>query len=189
MKAFPIKVLAGPIRVEQGAQPPLPADVRPDTDRAAVDRQVVDRAVAGLPAVGRTTVGQLSVDLMVQGGVPVARIVGELDGAGAADLSRLADDLAAQGAVRVVLDLRQLYSMDTAGLLALIDAAALLAQCDGRLALAAVRPRVRHFLARMGMTAQFATFGSVEEAVRDEQGGGAENGPVLTLRAEQALSA
>jgi anti-anti-sigma factor len=169
MKAFPIKVLAGPIRVDGHGGLPLPADGRPDPDRAAADR--------------------LAVDLVSQGGVPVARIMGDLDGANAADLSRLADDLAAQGAVRVVFDLRRLYSMDTAGLLALIDAAALLKQCDGRLVLAAVRPRVRHFLARMGMTGQFSTFASVEEAVRDESAAGEETGQARALRAQQALSA
>ena len=102
----------------------------------------------------------------------------------------------AQGVVRVVLDLRQLYSMDTAGLAALIDAAALLRQCGGRLALAAVRPRVRHFLSRMGMSGQFDTFTSVEEAVRDEAAQGeeaaataAESSQARSLRAAQALSA
>ena len=162
MKAFPIKVLAGPIRT--------------------------DEVSAARPAGSR-----LGVQLTARGGLPVARIVGELDGGNAADLSRLADDLAAQGAGRVVLDLRQLYSMDTAGLVALIEAEALLRQCGGRLVLAEVRPRVRDFLSRMGMSGQFTTFLSVEEAMAAESAPvpatAAEGGPGRSLRAEQALSA
>ena len=166
MKAFPIKVLAGPIRADE-VSPARPAASR------------------------------LGVELATSGGLLVARIVGELDGGNAADLSRLADDLAAQGAGRVLLDLRQLYSMDTVGLVALIDAEALLRQCGGGLALAEVRPRVRHFLSRMGMSGQFTTFLSVEEAVLAESAAAAsasvaavaEGGPVRSLRAEQALSA
>lgn len=159
MKTFPIKVLAGPIRAEEAAAPARPAANR------------------------------LSVHLLPDGVLPVARIVGDLDGGNAAELSRLADDMAAQGVVRVVLDLRQLYSVDTAGLAVLLDAATLLNQCGGGLALAAVRPRVRHFLAKMGVAAQFPTFASVEDALREQTPAVTSTAPVRVRRTAQALSA
>ncbi|HEV2638529.1 MAG TPA: STAS domain-containing protein [Actinocrinis sp.] len=158
MKTFPIKVLAGPIRTEEPAPSP------------------------------RVSTNRLTLHLVTEDGLPVARIVGDLDGLNAAELTRLADDLAAQGAARLVLDLRQLYSVDAPGLAALLDAAALLAQCGCRTALAAVRPRVRHFLARMGVAAQFPTFSTVEEALRGEISG-AQTSQVRVRRAPQVLSA
>lgn len=123
----------------------------------------LELAEVELPA--KPVAGRLELSLDVQDGVPVARLVGELDGDGAAVIARLADDLAAQGEPRVVLDLRRLFAVDVAGLAALRDAAALLNECGGQLALAALRPRLRYFLARTGTTGQFATYQTIEDAV------------------------
>ncbi|HEV2633600.1 MAG TPA: STAS domain-containing protein [Actinocrinis sp.] len=112
---------------------------------------------------------RLEASLAVQGGLPTASLIGELNGETAAFLERLVDDLAAQGESRVVLDLGQLFSVDLAGVAALRDAAALLRECGGWLSLAALRPRVRYFLARTGAAAHFATYRSVDDAVRDAE--------------------
>jgi anti-anti-sigma factor len=125
---------------------------------------------------------RLELSLDAQDGVPMARLVGELDGDGAAAIERLADDLAAQGEPRVVLDLRRLFAADFAGLAALRDAAALLSECGGQLALAGLRPRVRYFLARTGTADQFATYQTIEDAVAAVAVGGVPARSVAELR-------
>ena len=136
--------------------------------------------VAGVAAAAGpgTLAGRLAVALGSRGGLPVAQVVGELDAEGADALARLADDLVTQGETRLALDLRQLYSVDAAGVLALRDVAARLARCGGWLALVAVRPRVRYFLARTGMTGQFTTFASIEDFLRQHLGDGSVASPV-----------
>jgi anti-sigma B factor antagonist len=123
---------------------------------------------AGLAS--RPGANRLDVHLDVVGPVPIARFVGELDGDNAVALEHLADDLVTQGGTTLVLDLRQLFSVDLTGLITLRDTAALLRERGGQLALAGLRPRVRYFLARTGTAEQFATYRSVEDAVRAGDG-------------------
>lgn len=111
---------------------------------------------------------RLDVRLNVQSGVLTAHLVGDLDGDSAAVLKRKIDDLIAQGETKVALELHQLFSVDVAGLASLRDAAALLNERGGWLALVSIRPRVRHFLERTGTADQFATYKSVEDAAVGE---------------------
>ncbi|HEV2633526.1 MAG TPA: STAS domain-containing protein [Actinocrinis sp.] len=112
------------------------------------------------------SVATLGIRFDYDGAIPTAILPGELDGASAAAVEKLADEFAAQGAVKLVLDLRRLFSADLAGLAALRDAAALLSECDGVLALAAPRPRMRYTMSRMGTADQFVVYKTVDEAVR-----------------------
>ncbi|HEV2638225.1 MAG TPA: anti-sigma factor antagonist [Actinocrinis sp.] len=127
---------------------------------------------------------RLDMRLSVQHGVLTAHLVGDLDGESAPLIVRRMADLAARGRVKLVLELRQLFSVDVEGLAALRDAAALLNECGGWLALVALRPRVRQFLERTGTADQFSVYKSVEEAARAETGKAAVfAGPAGTLAA------
>jgi anti-sigma B factor antagonist len=64
----------------------------------------------------------------------------------------------------VLLDLGRLYFLDSAGLLALTEAASALDRAGRRLSLASVRPRVREFLAYSGAEALVPVFPTIELA-------------------------
>ena len=97
----------------------------------------------------------------------VLGVDGELDDATAAEFGALLAAAAGHGAgPDVLLDLGRLYRLDAAGLDALAEAAAVLARSGRQLALAAVRPRVREFLALVGAEALVPVYPSVAEAGR-----------------------
>ena len=100
-------------------------------------------------------------------GVPVLAPEGELDTwtvASPAWTTAVAQACSDSGADTVVLDLRRLYFLDAAGLMALEEFAAALGRSKRRLVLAGVRPRIRQFL--RDTCANIALAGhSVEEAV------------------------
>jgi anti-sigma B factor antagonist len=64
----------------------------------------------------------------------------------------------------VLLDLGRLYRLDAVGLDALTEAAATLARAGRRLTVAAVRPRVREFLAFSGAEELVPMFPTLEQA-------------------------
>ena len=68
------------------------------------------------------------------------------------------------GGPDVLLDLGRLYRLDANGLLAITEAASVLARAGRRLTLAAVRPRVREFLAFSGAEALVPIFPTLEQA-------------------------
>lgn len=127
-----------------------------------------DPAFPARPAAPATA-GRLDVAAaQSRDGVSVLAVSGELDRANVHVLIRTVDSLAARGEVKLVLDLRRLYFVDAAGLLALRDIRALLALHHGWLCLAAVRPRVHSILARAGLDKVFTIRRTLDEAVRGE---------------------
>jgi anti-anti-sigma factor len=116
--------------------------------------------------LSNSVAGGLEIRLNCGGVVPTASLTGELGGGAAAAVEQLVDDFAAQGVFTLVLDLRRLFLADLAGLAVLRDAAALLHECGGELALADLRPRMRYLLTRTGTAEQFAVYKTVEEAVQ-----------------------
>lgn len=97
--------------------------------------------------------------------VLVLSVDGELDGWTAeAFTTHLSAATGPAGGPDVLLDLGRLYFLDSAGLLALTEAAAALARAGRRLILASVRPRVREFLAYAGAEALVPMFPTLELA-------------------------
>jgi anti-anti-sigma factor len=97
--------------------------------------------------------------------VLVLSVDGELDGWTAeAFTTHLSAAAGEAGGPDVLLDLGRLYLLDSAGLLALTEAAAALARAGRRLTLASIRPRVREFLAFSGAEALVPMFPTLELA-------------------------
>ena len=108
-------------------------------------------------------------DVTAGPGAPlVLSVDGELDthnvAAFQARLAEAVDGVAGNG--DVLLDLGRLYRLDESGLAAISEAASALARAGRRLALAAVRPRVREFLIFAGAEALVPVFPTLEQAVR-----------------------
>jgi stage II sporulation protein AA (anti-sigma F factor antagonist) len=105
-------------------------------------------------------------DLYAPNELLVLSVDGELDGL-TSDAFGLAltTETGAAGGPDVLLDLGRLYHLDSTGLLALTEAATVLARAGRRLTLAAVRPRVREFLAFSGAEALVPVFPTLELAV------------------------
>jgi anti-sigma B factor antagonist len=95
----------------------------------------------------------------------VVKVEGELELSTASPFSAaLTAAVGAPGRPDVLLDLGRLYRLDPTGLDAIARAAADLAREGRRLVLAAVRPRVREFLAMVGAEALVPMFPTLEEA-------------------------
>ena len=104
-------------------------------------------------------------DLHDPGQLLVLSVDGELDGRTSDSFSvALAEAAGTAGGPDVLLDLGRLYRLDDAGVLALAEAASVLARAGRRLTLASVRPRVREFLASSGAEALVPMFPTLEQA-------------------------
>lgn len=117
----------------------------------------------------------------------VVAVEGELDLATAPVLKTALAELHDQGRRQFVLDLSGVAHLDSTGLSVLIGFQKRLNQ-DGELALAAPAPNVLALFDLVGISACFAVFDSVDEAVADVQGSAAGSaGSALTADAAMAI--
>jgi anti-anti-sigma factor len=96
----------------------------------------------------------------------VLSVVGDVDIAAAPRLVTHAADALRQGARALVLDLRAVRFMDSAGLAALLNVLRRTTAVDGELVLAELQPQVRRLLADTRVDQHFAIAETVQDAER-----------------------
>jgi anti-sigma B factor antagonist len=99
------------------------------------------------------------------GDCAVLRVIGEVDVATAPMLREQLRELSATGAVHVIGDLSRVDFLDSTGLGALIGGLKRLREADGSLALVISAPRILRVFQVTGLTEEFATQRSMEDAV------------------------
>lgn len=112
------------------------------------------RAIVHQPA-SREVADQLDVQVGSNDDVVIAALTGDLTAATVKVLTTLIGGLAESGQVQVMLDCRQLYTVDVDGLAGLHAARAALERVGGSLSMTGVRPQVRAVLGRDGSAAKF----------------------------------
>jgi anti-anti-sigma factor len=93
----------------------------------------------------------------------VLSVIGDVDLASAPRLVTCASDVLRRGATTLVLDLREVAFMDSAGLAALLNVLRRASAADTELILAEVQPQVSRLLADTRMDRQFTVVASVEQ--------------------------
>lgn len=106
-------------------------------------------------SAGREVADRLEVRVGSNDDVVIAMLNGDLTAATVGVLADMVDGLAESGQVHVMLDCRQLYTVDVEGLAGLHAARAYLDQVGGLLTMTGVRPQVRAMLVRDGSAAKF----------------------------------
>jgi anti-anti-sigma factor len=93
----------------------------------------------------------------------VLSVIGDLDLASSPRLVSCSADVLRRGARTLVLDLREVGFMDSAGLAALFNVLRRATAADAELILADLQPQVRRLLADTRMDRQFTVVASVEQ--------------------------
>lgn len=97
--------------------------------------------------------------------VSVMKVTGRVDSVTAPDLETALKRLADSDKVHVVLDLKDVDYMSSAGLRAMVSTLKAVKQVNGDLRLASPSPRVEEVLRLAGLTSIFSVYPTREEAV------------------------
>jgi anti-sigma B factor antagonist len=106
----------------------------------------------------------------------VLSLVGDVDLATAPRLVTCAADVLREGANTLVLDLREVQFMDSAGLAALLNVLRRATAADAELILAELQPQVSRLLADTRMDRQFTVVASVEQVPAPDPASGHRRG-------------
>nr|SBO98780.1 Anti-sigma F factor antagonist (spoIIAA-2); Anti-sigma B factor antagonist RsbV [Nonomuraea gerenzanensis] len=99
------------------------------------------------------------------GDCAVLKVAGEVDVFTAPKLREQIIDLAAKGTVHVIVDLGAVQFLDSTGLGVLVGGLKRLRTQDGSLALVMTTDRISRIFKITGLTAVFASYSSVQEAI------------------------
>jgi anti-anti-sigma factor len=150
-----------------GTTAPVPAIPVPSKPAPAISTPVIEAPPRA--RVTATADSTLEIDAAARPAATVAALAGELDRWTAPTLVELLEELAAECVAHLVLDLKQLYFVDSSGLVLLLDAHRRLQERGARLSLVGVRPRVVDILRRTGADQVLPVYRTFAQAVGPDE--------------------
>ena len=100
-------------------------------------------------------------------GVEVVALKGRLDSGTSGDFEAKLSDMVASGAMRMVLDLRELDYISSAGLRVFLKAAKELKQKKGHISLCSAKDYIREVLEMSGFVSFLPLYGTLDEALKN----------------------